>query len=77
MQLKLFSVLLSFRPILLVYVITDGLSGEQRQLQDEALKFAENELAPNMQQWDKKVLFSYRERCVSFHCKKRRPTDGS
>lgn len=59
MQLKLFSVLLSFRPILLVYAITDGLSGEQRQLQDEALKFAENELAPNMQQWDKKVLFSY------------------
>ncbi len=33
----------------------DGLSVEQRQLQDQALKFASNELAPFMKEWDKKV----------------------
>lgn len=33
------------------------LSEEQRQLQDEALKFAKNELAPRMREWDKKEEF--------------------
>lgn len=37
------------------FATADGLSDEQRQLQDQALKFASNELAPNMRQWDKMV----------------------
>ena len=35
----------------------DGLTSEQRQLQDEALKFARNEFTPQlMAHWDEKVL---------------------
>ena len=33
-----------------------GLSEEQKQLQDEALKFARNELSPRMRDWDRKVI---------------------
>ena len=34
---------------------SDGLSSEQKQLQSEALKFARQEMAPNMSRWDEKV----------------------
>lgn len=38
----------------------DGLSSEQRQLQSEALKFARQEMTPNMNRWDEKVQYVYR-----------------
>lgn len=37
----------------------DGLSSEQRQLQSEALKFARQEMMPNMSRWDEKVQYMY------------------
>lgn len=33
----------------------DGLSSEQKQLQSEALKFARQEMAPHMKNWDELV----------------------
>jgi len=40
---------------LMINLLVGDLSEEQRQLQDEALKFAKNELAPGMRTWDRKV----------------------
>lgn len=33
----------------------DGLTEEQLQMQEEALKFARNEMSPEMRNWDKQV----------------------
>lgn len=39
-----------------MHAAADGLSSEQKQLQSEALKFARQEMAPNMRVWDEQVL---------------------
>lgn len=38
-----------------IKALLDGLSSEQKQLQEQALKFASNELAPYMKNWDRNV----------------------
>ena len=44
---------------------SNGLGVEQRQIQQMALDFAANELAPNMIEWDEKVLAILHD-CVWF-----------
>ena len=34
-----------------------GLNEEQRQIQEMAINFAKNEMAPHMAEWDQKVIF--------------------
>ena len=39
-------------------VLLDGLTEEQKHMQEEALKFARNEMSPYMRQWDKVVCIT-------------------
>ena len=43
----------------------DGLSSEQKQLQSEALKFACQEMAPHMKNWDEEVAYMIFQRNVA------------
>ena len=46
-----------------LFIAGYGLSSEQKQLQSEAIKFARQEMAPNMIQWDEKVHKSEERVC--------------